>query len=566
MYTLGICNDETASACLFHDGRIIAAASEERFSRIKSDSSFPAKSIQYVLREASIALEHVDQIAYAWAKGFDRDLLRFYVDRASELRVQADGGYEIFLERIKYENDRDKTKSSKFWEWCSAELTPVQNNSVFTAYHHEAHAASAALLSPFDRGLVLTADGRGDFESLAVWQFNREQRSPLKRVFSATSSDSLGYFYGRITGMLGFTPMRHEGKITGLAAYGKHSPAMPLMKSMIDFKDGKLEAKLGDFYRPFFQPCSEKLRAAIASFPREDVAAAAQKHLEQCLSEVLRFVHSELAFGQTPLMLAGGVFGNVKATQALKNLPFINGVFVQPQMGDGGLCIGAAALAQHRQQFDIEPLRHVYLGPNVDSADVRALESEYADLQFDVPGQTEPAICQDLVNGRVIGLVRGRMEFGPRALCHRSVLYRTNDPTINDWLNKRMNRTEFMPFAPVIREETARAAFRNFEASDMTLRFMTSTIDCTDEFQKASPAVTHVDLTARPQVVSKDSDLFMWKILEEWERLSGEMSLVNTSFNAHEEPIICSDRDAMEALRSGMIDVLYVNEIRIVSK
>ena len=158
------------------------------------------------------------------------------------------------------------------------------------------------------------------------------------------------------------------------------------------------------------------------------------------------------------------------------------------------------------------------------------------------------------------------MEFGPRALCNRSILYKTSDSQINDWLNKRLRREEFMPFAPVIREEVANNVIKEFDHLDVSLKFMTSTVNCTDSFALNSPATVHIDGTARPQIVSKTSNLFIWHVLKEWEGLSGELALVNTSFNAHEEPIICDETEGLNSLKNNCIDELWViyenNKIR----
>lgn len=565
-YTLGICNSITSSACLFSNGSLIAAVSEERFTRKKDDVSFPLKSIKYVLKHAKINLNNVDHVAYSWAKGFNPYLKFSYVKRAADFKKISNKVYKLFSERIKWEKKRDKKKLKQFKEWKKKSLTKSQIKSTVVFYHHESHAASAALLSPFEKGIVVTADARGDYESFTISLFNRKDFNSLTKIYSATSSDSLGFFYGRITGLLGFKPMRHEGKITGLAAHGNPSKARSLMRSMITVKKGKIIASLGDYYKPFFFPYSQLLVSKIKKYSREDVAAAAQEHLEWCISEMVKYYFKKLKLSPMPLMLAGGTFGNVKVTHALKSLPFITDTFVQPQMSDGGLCIGAAALLLHSRKFKVYKLKNVYLGPSINNFDKNKWQNKLLNFKIKKINLIEDEICKDLFNNKVVGLVRGRMEFGPRALCHRSIIYKTSDESINDWLNKRMGRNEFMPFAPVIRNETAKRAFKKYTAKDLTLSFMTSTIDCSNEFSKKNPAVTHIDQTARPQIIYKNDDPFMWSLLSKWEKISGEMSLVNTSFNAHEEPIICNERDAIKVLTQGMIDVLYVENNRIASK
>ena len=558
MFTLGICNDETASACIFSDGKLLAAVSEERFSRIKMDKTFPFESIKYLLNCTDQKLEEVE-IAYSWAKGFDPDIIDYYLER--DKLNKSNEEKNIFRERIKFDTLRDKKGLNKMIVWLKNNKLKNKFNHY---YHHEAHAASCSLLSQFDDGICLTVDGVGDYESLAVWKFDRSNRTkPLKRIYSSTSSDSLGYFYGRITGLLGFKPMRHEGKITGLAALGNPKKALPLMKEMIDFQDGKIVGKLGNLYKPYFQPYSKELEDIIQKYSKEDIAAAAQEHIENLLNSLITYLFDKHSIKNANLMCAGGVFGNVKITQNLKSLPKINNIFVQPHMGDGGLCLGAAALSQYQNGFDIKPLENVYLGPSINPESFIKEFGKDEKIIISSPTNLIDSICNDLLSCQVIGLVRGRMEFGPRALCNRSIIYKTSDRRINSTINERLERTEFMPFAPVIREELAEDAFVGYKNTDLTLEYMTSTINCTDYFNTASPAVVHVDQTARPQIIKKDKNPFMWNLLKRWEELSKEPSLVNTSFNAHEEPIICSAKEAIKALKDNRVDIIYVENYRV---
>ena len=560
--TLGICNDETSSVCLFINGFLASAVSEERFSRKKYDNSFPIKSINYILKEHNISLQRIDAVVYSWAKGLNPLLKNRYEKRFSSLKKDKKK-YKIFSLRYKYEIIRDKKKKEEFKKWANKNLTKKQLSKLKTYYHHDAHAASAAILSPFDKGLVITADARGDFESLTISVFDRNKINPLKKIYSSLSADSFGFFYGRITGLLGFKPMAHEGKITGLAAHGNPSKALSLMKKMIDVKNGKVTAKLGDLYRPFFKPYSKVLKKKINRYSREDIAAAAQKHLENCLCKLTKFYSKKLKIKSSNLMLAGGVFANVKLNYKLKSLKFIKKVFVQPQMGDGGLCLGAATLYLHQKKFKITSLKNVFLGPKVSTKSILLVKKKFKKIKINKHNNVIDKICNDLKNNRIIGIIRGRMEFGPRALCNRSIFYKTSDNSINDWLNKRLNRTEFMPFAPLIRNEVAKKAFKHYIEHDDTFNFMTSSIKCNLIFKKKSPAVSHIDNSARPQVVYKNQNPFLWRLLRKWELMSEEMSLVNTSFNEHEEPIICNQEEGVKALKRKMIDVLYVENYSI---
>ena len=564
MNILGICNDETASACLMLDGTIVAAVSEERFSRLKMDSSFPVQSIHYCLDTQGFSLNDIDIIAYAWSKGFQQDLLPLYVDKAA-LFSNDKQSLSILGARVQLEIDRDKKKRDEFDQWVDSNVD-LSRTIIKDFYHHEAHAASAAYYSPFDNGLVYTSDGRGDFEACTIWRFDRQSSKQLTKLYSALSLDSFGFYYGRITGLLGFQPMRHEGKITGLAAYGDRNAAIDLCKQMIRVSDGRVESHIGDYYAPFFQPYSDLLIKAIAQYTKEDVAASAQYYLECMMTDLLEFYLQKQPENRLNIMAAGGVFGNVKVTHKLKQLDKVASVYVQPQMGDGGLCLGACALANeqalsskaHAKRHTSE-LTSMYLGPYASDTYSNNSQTRFATIsqkQFD--RNTGPKeLAQSLNKDRVIGLIQGRMEFGPRALCNRSIIYRTSDVTINDWLNKRLNRNEFMPFAPVLKEEKAMDIISGYDPNDITLHFMTSTVDCTETFAQEHPAVVHIDGTARPQIITKTSNPFMWDVLGEWEKVSGEIALVNTSFNTHEEPIIRDLYDGLNALDNKVIDELW---------
>ena len=561
MITLGICNGETASACLLEDGELIAAVSEERFSRIKMDSSFPLKSIEFILKNRNITIDKVDNIAYAWSKGVQKKSISDYLERYIQAREEG-SDFNIILERLRIESQRDEKQELKFWEWAKSSLNRKQQSAIKSYYHHESHALSAGLFSGFKECICLTADGRGDYESITAWYFQKEEcMIRYRKLYSETSIDSLGFFYGRITGLLGFKPCRHEGKITGLAAKGDPSKTIKLMEKMINFQGGRLKGNLGKYYRPFYTNYSADLMDEVNKYDKADIAAGAQKHLEVLLCKITENIYRENNIKAIPLCVAGGIFANVKVNQKLKELSCVEQLFVQPQMGDGGLCLGAAAGLQNEHGIPIKKLESMYLGPRIEEKVLQDFirNKKVTSKKLD-NRELIQAIIKYLKNNNVIGLTRGKMEFGPRALCNRSILYKTTDVSANDWLNERMNRTEFMPFAPVMTTKQAKVSLIGYREEDITGKFMTSTYSTTKEFQKRCPAVNHTDNTARPQIVSYEEDPFLYELLEEWEKESGEMSLINTSFNAHEEPIVCQDIEALEALLSGMIDVLVLND------
>lgn len=552
MIILGIANDETASTCVVKDAKLIAAASEERFTRVKMDNSWPQQSIDYCLETAGISLDEIDIIAYGWSAGFNAESqLLSYFDRIVHEAQNNPNGLSIFRERIETEIEQDREKRNEFWDFVDE--NNLRERAV--AYdHHECHAYSAYSCSPFDESLVVTSDGRGDFMSVTVSYMTPDKTEFLYR---GSSSDSLGFFYGRITGLLGYRPHRHEGKVTGLAAHGNPEILLPKMKEMIDVKGGKVYGKSGRLYRPFYTNYSDELEELINNHTPEDVAAAAQVHLEDCITRLV--THWVEKSNASYVCMSGGVFANVRANQCILEIPGVKNVFVQPQMGDGGLCVGAAAEYLYKNGVPKVEMDDVYLGPDYSDREIKAaLESASNVIEYSKPDDTTDESVKALDNNEVIGLYNGRMEFGPRALCNRSIIYHCKDISVNDWLNERMDRTEFMPFAPVTLEELAPKCYLGWEKDHIASKYMTITYNCTDEMTENCPATVHIDGTARPQIITEKYNPKMYRMLKAWYDRTGGLSLINTSFNRHEEPIVNRPEEAVEALTSGMVDLLVI--------
>lgn len=551
MKILGIANDETASACMIHDGVLVAAVSEERFTRVKMDNSWPSHAIEYCLNYLNTSLEEIDLIAYGWSFGFDAEShLLNYFDRIVHEVQNNPEGLSIFRERIDVEIKQDRKKRNEFWNFVKKHGLELKACSYD---HHESHAFSAYSCSPFDRALVVTCDGRGDFMSLTVSQISPDEVTPLYR---ASSVDSLGFFYGRITGLLGYRPHRHEGKVTGLAAHGDPEKLLPLMKEMIYVEEGKIYGKCGDYFRPFYSNYSDPLKNMVKENSREDVAAAAQVHLEQCVTDLV--THYVQATGAEYICLSGGVFANVRANQCILEIPGVKNIFVQPQMGDGGLCVGASARALYERGTPGIKMKNMYLGPEYSTGEIEAALRGDHGITFEKDSDPVDSAIDALRNNRVVGWFDGRMEFGPRALCNRSIIYHCRDQTVNDWLNERLDRTEFMPFAPVTMEELAPRCYHGWQEDHIASRYMTVTYYCTEAMKENCPATVHVDGTARPQVVSKTGNPKMYRLLKRYYEEEGGLSLINTSFNRHEEPIVNTPAEAVDALSRGVIDVLIL--------
>jgi Predicted carbamoyl transferase, NodU family len=434
--------------------------------------------------------------------------------------------------------------------------------------HHTCHAASAYYPSGFETAEVVTVDGVGDTYSV---RFFRGEKGKLKpgRAFFHTACP-FGHNYEFVTTMLGFHPHRHAGKVTGLAGHGKHDDR--LMRAMDSWLSEIWSVGKG---RPYFfmlhsqhgsthgdtafTEAVEELRrirkTRFGDWSDADIAYAIQTILERDVTALIRREIPRID-GQ-PIALAGGVFANVRLNKLVKEMGF-GSIFIQPAMGDAGLAFGGPlqvlADGDGLRPF---PLSDVYLGPQFTEAELeQAIRAEGLTARRHHP--VEPEIARLLAEGRVVARFNGRMEFGPRALGNRSILYHASDHSVNDWLNKRLDRTEFMPFAPATAIEDREACYLGIRGAEHAAQFMTITFDCTEKFKRECPAAVHVDGTARPQLVTDETNPSFHHILREYARLTGINSVINTSFNMHEEPIVCTPQDAVRSFVRGHLDYLAI--------
>jgi carbamoyltransferase len=389
-------------------------------------------------------------------------------------------------------------------------------------------------------------------------------------------------FYSSVTAFLGFRAHRHEGKITGLAAYGdpdrcyhhfvpclkladnKRSLASDLCKSSWIgelVRVGRVFS--GRYYRKaIMNAYDQHYRTHLAAISREDIAAAAQKRLEDVFVELLAPIIKETALEK--VALAGGVFGNVKLNQRIFEIEGVREIFVHPNMGDGGNALGSAlhtymAYKDSGPKVGASPARieDVYFGPEyADPAIEEDLKRH--DLVYRRCENIEALVADKLADGQVVGRFNGRMEYGPRALGNRSILANPADASINATLNERLRRTEFMPFAPSVLAEDAQTYFDISDGNLHATRFMTITCRVRPDKRAAIPAVCHIDGTARPNVVHRTTNESYHRILKEFKQRTGFGVIVNTSFNVHEEPIVCTPADACKALQHNAVDTLAI--------
>ncbi|HEU4367076.1 MAG TPA: carbamoyltransferase C-terminal domain-containing protein [Methylomirabilota bacterium] len=574
MWTLGISPSHDASAALLHDGSVIAAIAEERLTRIKGDGGkLPRQAIEQVFRVAGIDRTQVDCVAIVPdrfpedcirhphpVRELDRQLRRLRDRvRGRPVRDVAVGHVQRALQRAGRDpNPEPYLRARRFLR-----REGFRSDTLLRCFdHHASHAMAAACCSGFEDAAVVTVDGVGH---LGIHHTSAGFRDgALTRIaVSDVPGTSAGWFYEGITGLLGFQPLRHEGKVLGLAAWGDPKPLQEAFRrALCCARSGR--TLTSDFAG---RPRADAERMAylgevIRGHCRENVAAAAQRTLEEA---VIPLVQNAIAdIGARHVALNGGVFANVRLNQQIAALPGVERLFVFPGMSDTGNSIGAALLAL----ADLDPqaftrarraLDTVCWGPEYDDADIRqALDSaglRYRRLAAEHLAETAARAVHD---GLVVGWFQGRMEFGPRALGNRSIVASAVDAGIHKRLNERLNRTEFMPFAPSVLVECARTIFQDVEPVEHTAEFMTTTLEVFPQWRPRIPAVVHVDGTARPQIVLRDKHPLYHRLIECYRDLSGIPLVLNTSFNAHEEPIVCRPAEAIRTLVENRIDRLAI--------
>jgi len=362
----------------------------------------------------------------------------------------------------------------------------------------------------------------------------------------------LGTFYESVTSALGFRPGRHEGKIVGLAAYSDPEVLGDVLRSLFVWDDAGFQMlRSSDLFLA---------RRLAALFPKIDVAAAYQRVLEEVAVRYVRPYVERLKLDT--LVLSGGVFANVKLNQRLYEIPGVRRITIHPNMGDGGCGTGAALLQFVQNGKRPEVPADVYWGPDYDEAQIEAALRSAGVAYARVP-DIEVEIARLIADDKVVARFDGRMEYGPRALGNRSILYQAQNPEVNQWLNARLLRTEFMPFAPATLYEDRHLCYQNIEGAEFAARFMTITFDCTPWMREHCPAAVHVDGTARPQLVSADTNPSFHSVLSEYKKRTGIPSVINTSFNMHEEPIICSPADAIRSFQDGRLDYLALGNFLV---
>jgi carbamoyltransferase len=560
------------SVALFEDYKLKAAVQLERLTRIKGDrSDFPDNCIDEVLSIAGASRSDVGALAVS-RRYFPNELFRCsgplgHLAQWARTYIRRKMTRNLSREiRIRH---ADRAEDILNTHALLAHAGLRSDASVHFYNHHEAHALPALFYTDWDDALLVTADGGGDNVNYSYRHFAEGKLTTLyggdDHKHTLLPTDSLGTLYGAVTEVLGFRPNRHEGKVTGLAAMGQPVLYDEIASHYSVDDHGQIHSDFSNHRAmlPF-------VRGIMPGVSREDAAASVQKVVEDVmLLSVRRLLDRHPA---RHLGLSGGLFANVKLNRLLVETLPIDEIFVVPAMGDEGLAAGGA-LAYLVRRDGMEHwlgkryrLDDVYFGRDF-SATVDSVLGSVAGVVREDGSAVEEA-ANRLAAGQIGAIYTARMEYGPRALGARSILANPARRETHDLLNQRLDRTEFMPFAPVIVAEKAATVFAVNSINAYACRFMTITCNVRTDWRDRIPAVVHVDGSARPQIIERRTNPLYYDVLRAFERLTGLPVLVNTSFNVHEEPIVNSPAECAKALIDRRIDFVVTDKAlyRLASK
>ncbi len=567
MNTLGInAVYHDSSACLVRDGQVIAAAEEERFTRIKHGKrplpftawELPYHAIDYCLAAAGIELADVDHVAYSfdphlllknhssfelplepsafatkqsWVSPWEPLQLAYVVNAERQL---VDGAPHHVKKRFL------GAKKDRHWRWHFVE-------------HHLAHEASAFLAAPFEASAVMTLDGRGE---LATTSYGRFDGSRYERIGQVEVPHSLGLLYEQVTDYLGFLHSSDEYKVMALASYGKPVHGKDFLE-MIRLKgDGAYEIdepRLAERFGP------ARVRGGPLEQRHFDIARSLQLALEESAVELARFLRRKTDCEN--LAMAGGVALNCVMNARIRDAGLFERVWVQPAAGDAGTALGAALWTDWRARGERAwQMDHAYLGPTYSDEEIEDFLTR-SRLKFHRMKDTAAETAEVLAQDRIVGWFQGRMEFGPRALGARSILASPLSPDMQQRLNQIKDREDFRPVAPVVLEEKAAEWFVNAGdqgAPPIVSPFMLFVHEVAPDKAARIPAVRHVDGTARIQTVNRAQNPLYYDLIDAFGRRTGVPVLVNTSFNTRSEPVVCTPRDAVECFWTSPIDALAI--------
>ncbi len=565
MRILGIsCYYHDAAACLIKDGKIVAAAEEERFTRVKHDTSFPINAINYCLKEEGIKGKDLDYVGF-----YEKPLLKFERLLSQHLEMFPKSFWSFYKALPSWINEKLRVPST-------IRKKLGYTGDIIFIEHHLAHAASSFLVSPFKKAAILTTDGIGEWATTALGHGDGNEITIEKEIHFP---HSLGLLYSAVTAHLGFRVNDHEYKVMGLAPYGKPAYYEKFKKIIRVNEDGsyrldmgyfvyhyKLTMPSGKFIKEFgpIRKRSEKVEQR-----HKDIAASLQKITEEVLFRLANHLYETAKTDN--LCMAGGVALNSVANgKILRNTKFKN-VYIQAAAGDAGTSMGVAfyiynTILGKKRSYVMD---NCYHGPHFDAAEIKSYldKNKIKYAQFKDDNELAQQTAKIVYENNVIGWFQGRMEWGPRALGSRSILSNACNPEMRDILNLKVKHRElFRPFAPVVPAEDAFDYFDADRPLPIPSDFMLMVYPIKKGKRKLIPAVTHVDGSGRLQTVSKKQNPRYYSVIKEFEKLSGVPILINTSFNIRGEPIVCTPEQAYRCMMGTGIDYLAMDRFLVARK
>lgn len=554
-----------AGAAILHNAKVIAASNEERYSRQKGAGGWPQQAIEYCL--SHMPSDQVPAVAFAGSVN-PNPILRLWRTKQKGWRLDEGKFYPT-----------SHSISGQFSEWVQSR-SPFPyletNNRITQGYlplirrhlmlefqhnhgikisrpevfdHHLCHASAGHFTSGQKKSLVVVADGVGDGLTTSIWRGDGSQMTAMaKQKFP----NSYGLFFATLTAFLGYKPFRHEGKLTGMAALGDPNK-IPLKIPVIgQLMSQEFQVNIGTEMRQWLSP--------LKNYSPEDISAWLQDGVIRHFHALLKWWIKQLSAEH--VVLVGGVFANVELNRRLLDTGAQN-YYVFPHMGDGGLAVGAAMLQHYKnREWKASEFTSLYLGDDIDNS--HALDSinrhNFRIMTRDTP---EKYLAEALAKGKIVARCVGRMEYGPRALGNRSILAEATGLDITNELNRRLERSDCMPFAPMMLEDDIEEWVEAPKGTNNCTPWMTINLKAKPCLIKKCPAIVHKDGTLRPQLISQTKNPALHMLVKHYRRLTGVPALINTSLNIHEEPIVRSAEEAIVAAKRAKISVLQVGKYGI---
>lgn len=562
MNVVGIHHGHDSACSVVRNGEIIADVQEERFNRNKHSANVPVQSLAYCIEAAGVrSINEFDRIAIGWRNTPSQ--------LAALLGLPLKGGARMALKKALHNAGMEIGTFKERPPLYMKDHRVLDPRKVINVEHHLAHAASAHYTrETADRCLVFTVDGAGDGVSTAVWEAEGNQIKPLQKLYRDAA---IGHAYSVVTEALHWWHGDGEGKTMGLAPYGEADKCRGVLDHLFPIIEGTeiREARdLGQYYYwkengsvQFHFPIAREIERLCQQFGKENIAAEAQRKLEECLTS---YVFGWLdRTGIKRAAFSGGVFLNVKLNQRIwynRGKRLIE-QHIFPNCGDSGLAAGAALYAYYLDHpFTGTALRTLYWGPEYSAERIQA-DLELRHLPYGVVSDPSVAAAELLSQGKIVAWFQGRMESGPRALGHRSILMSPTRPENKDIINARVKfREAFRPFCPSMLYEKA----EEYLVDPRDEHFMITSFDVKDEKRALMPAIVHADGTARPQLVTREMDEAYWRLIKEFGDRTGVYCVLNTSMNIMGEPIVCTPSEAIRCFYDTGLDALIMDRFVLV--